>query len=116
MIRDRPWLGLGLDQFLYQYAPRYVDPAGWAERYTSHPHNIVLDVWLRFGIPGLGLFLTGFIVLILWTIRLREGGTERPVLAIAAASFLAAGIAHGLVDNGFFLPDLAVLTWMGIAF
>ena len=29
---------------------------------------------------------------------------------------LVGGLAHGMVDNSFFLPDLAALTWMAVAF
>ena len=52
MIRDHPWTGVGLDQFLGQYSRRYVRIEGWPEHYTSHPHDIVLDFWLSLGIPG----------------------------------------------------------------
>jgi O-antigen ligase len=115
MIKDHPVFGLGLDQFYYQYAPRYVDPAGWAERYTSHPHNLVLDVWLRLGLAGLVVLAAALALLALRTIRLRM---ELPpvVLPVAAATMLVGGLAHGLVDNSFFLPDLAAMTWLGIAF
>lgn len=117
MIGDHPVFGVGLDQFLYQYAPRYVTPAGWPERYTSHPHNLVLDVWLRLGIAGV-LLLVGAVVLIVTFIRrlrVLSDHSERWILGVAASAMLVGGFAHGLVDNGFFLPDLAVLTWMGIA-
>jgi hypothetical protein len=40
--------------------------------------------------------------------------TTRPALAIAGGAALAAGLVHGLVDNAFFLADLAVLTWFSI--
>jgi hypothetical protein len=36
-------------------------------------------------------------------------------LAVAGAAALTAGAVHGLVDNAFFLPDLAVLTWVSVA-
>jgi hypothetical protein len=34
-------------------------------------------------------------------------------LGIGASVF--AGVAHGLVDNGYFLPDLALAFWMSAA-
>ena len=114
MIRDHPVTGVGLDQFLNQYGRRYVEPAGWPERYTSHPHNIVLDFWLRLGVLGLAwlvLFVTacGFAIG-----RIRVSARQEP-LAMAAAAALIAGAVHGLVDNSFFLPDLAVATWLFVA-
>jgi O-antigen ligase len=115
MIKDHPVFGLGLDQFYYQYAPRYIDPAGWSERYTSHPHNIVLDVWLRLGIAGVVLLAAALGLLAFQTVRSRRGQASSD-LRIAAAAMLVGGLAHGMVDNSFFLPDLAALTWMAVAF
>jgi O-antigen ligase len=117
MVGDHAVFGVGLDQFLYQYAPRYVQPAGWPERYTSHPHNLVLDAWLSLGVAGLVLFAGLAIVCVGYVRRLcpLTVRTDRTRLAVAGAALLAGGAAHGLVDNGFFLPDLAVLTWIAIA-
>ncbi len=116
MARDHPILGVGLDQFLYQYWPRYVEARAWPERYTSHPHNLVLDLWLRLGILGLvcAVWLGGAVARIA-----RRGGGAAPGGAdgwrLGAGGALVAGLAHGLVDQGFFLPDLAVLTWYFVA-
>ena len=111
MLRDRPIDGVGLDQFLYQYGRRYVDPAGWPERYTSHPHNIVLDAWLSLGAAGL-VVMAGVVAASVWSVS--DRGALTP-LAIGGGAALIAGFVHGMVDNGFFLPDLAVLTWLMIA-
>lgn len=118
MIRDYPLTGVGLDQFLYQYWPRYVEPVGWPERYTSHPHNLLLDLWLRLGIlgPALGMWL----IAVVWSLRGQVSGGEAvptwsDALRIAGVAALLGGLVHGLVDNGFFLPDLAVLTWLCVA-
>src|SRR5262249_26712469 len=72
MVADHPIFGVGLDQFLYQYAPRYVQPAGWPERYTSHPHNLVLDVWLSLGLAGLALFAGLAVIGVGYVLRLRR--------------------------------------------
>ncbi|CAN5622674.1 hypothetical protein BH09CHL1_BH09CHL1_09020 [soil metagenome] len=115
MIRDFPYAGIGLDQFFIFYGTRYIEPAGWPERYTSHPHNILLDMWLSLGIAGV-VFLVGAVAwMIVRTLRLRSIAIEsRSALAIAGAAALAAGLVHGLVDNGFFLADLATLTWFSV--
>jgi hypothetical protein len=34
---------------------------------------------------------------------------------MGAIGALVGGIGHGLVDNGFFLPDLATMTWFFVA-
>ena len=113
MIQDSVITGVGPDQFLYQYWRRYVEPAAWPERFTSHPHNLVLDVWLRLGVAGVAVaaWLSAGIVRQLRRLHKR---TADPFAAGAVAA-LAGGLAHGMVDNGFFLPDLAVLSWACVA-
>jgi len=114
MIRDRPITGVGLDQFLNQYERRYVKPAGWPERYTSHPHNLVLDFWLRLGLAGLGWLAATIALAVRCALRVWRQSEGRQ-LQTAALAVLITGAVHGLVDNGFFLPDLAVVTWLTVA-
>lgn len=115
MALDHPIWGVGLDQFYTQYWPRYVEPAGWPERYTSHAHNLFLDVWLRLGILGLIAAAGIGAVVGRQGIRCLRARTTADALALGAVAALVTGFVHGMVDNGFFLPDLAVLTWFGIA-
>ena len=83
MILDHPITGLGLDQFLYAYRGRYIMPDAWQEPNLSHPHNFLLDFWLRLGILGLIVFF--WIQAIFWrqSIHLyritRKAVTPRPV-------------------------------------
>lgn len=114
MASDHPIFGVGPDQFLYQYWRRYVEPRGWPERYTSHPHNLPLDIWLRLGISGLAAFGT-LLVGVAWTVRRGWTRIRQEIWATGALAALATGLLHGMVDNGFFLPDLATLTWFLIA-
>ncbi|HWV34289.1 MAG TPA: O-antigen ligase family protein [Thermomicrobiales bacterium] len=114
MVRDHPVFGVGPDQFLYQYWRRYVEPRGWPERYTSHPHNLILDIWLRLGVLGLvafGTLLSG----VIWRLRTTWKSIRADLWAPGAIAALAAGLLHGFVDNGFFLPDLATMTWFFLA-
>ncbi len=108
MIRDHPIFGIGPDQFLYVYAPRYIKPQAWSERFTSHPHDIILDIWLRLGIMGVVLALAYLAILAWMTVGIMR---RRRTLGLAAAGALLVGMLHGLVDNGYFLPDLALLFW-----
>ncbi len=115
MALDNPLSGVGPDQFLYQYSRRYIEPAAWPERYTSHPHNLPLDLWLRLGVAGVACAITlaaglvARVVASLSTVR-------TDVIAVGGLGALIGGLAHGMFDNGFFLPDLAVLTWLAVAF
>ncbi|MGC9333133.1 MAG: O-antigen ligase family protein [Anaerolineae bacterium] len=109
MICDHPILGVGLDNFLYSYRSHYVLPTAWEEFNLSHPHNLALDFWLRLGLPGL--------VTIAWLLlaffqrgwhlyqRLPEGSPRMLILGVMAG--MVNFVAHGLVDNAFFLVDLA---------
>lgn len=114
MIRDYPLFGVGPDQFLYAYSPRYVEPAAWAERYTSHPHNLELDFWLRTGAIGLACLIALVLGLVAF-VRSRLDDVRVDPLSCGAVAMLIAGLVHGLVDNGYFLPDLAAFTMLALA-
>lgn len=108
MIADHPLTGVGLDQFLYAYRTRYVLPSAQGELNLSHPHDIVLDVWTRLGIPG--LLAIGW----LWASffraaqqELRTAAGDRRALAVGLVAAMAATLAHGLVDQALFSVDLA---------
>jgi len=114
MIGDHPWLGVGLDGFRFVY-PRYMRAEAWTEPLLYHPHNAWLDAAARMGLPGLALFvlLVGacFASAVGAVSRQRECGEAQAALATAVAvgclASLGAGLAHGLVDSGYFLVDLA---------
>lgn len=110
MIRDNPLTGVGPDQFLYQYGRRYVEPIGWPERYTSHSHNFLLDFAVRLGAGGVAALVTmiGAVLAVVWTEI--EAVRNDPVRLGVLGALIAGGI-HGLIDNSYFLPDLAVMFW-----
>lgn len=115
MLRDFPVTGIGLDQFLWLHQQRYINPRIWSERYSSHPHNLVLDSWLSLGLVGLlllGLFL-GLGGWIIWSMRKQRRQVD--AWQLGALASIGAGFGHGMVDNGYFLSDLSVLTWVCIA-
>ena len=135
MAMDHPLLGVGPDNFLYAYRTRYVLPSGWQELNLSHPHNILLDMWTRLGLLGVtagaaalvvafaagwrllaapvgagggllvGSLATGDDVPVSNRGMLAQGAAIWPV-ALGLLAGLAATVAHGLIDNSLFLPDL----------
>jgi O-antigen ligase len=113
MIADRPITGLGLDQFLYAYRGRYIMPDAWQEPNLSHPHNILLDWWIRLGVFGLLLF--AWIQLVFWRqmfalYRALRG--RDPLLfglVVGAMGCMIDLLAHGLVDNSVYVNDLALV-------
>ena len=113
MIRDHPVFGVGLDNFLYQY-PNYMLAEAWEEPDLSHPHNIVLDYWTRLGIAGVALLIwlqTAFFALALRLYRRLPDDDARAIILGCIASMVAM-LAHGLIDNSYFLVDLAFIFFL----
>ena len=113
MAMDHPWLGVGPDQFLHRYAERYVERDVVQERFLSHPHQAGLDWWTRLGAPGISALL-----LLAWgqarvaVHAWRHGPPRRRWAVAGATAALLYGLGHGMVDNHFFLVDLAAITWL----
>lgn len=116
MIADHPITGVGLDQFLYLYRGRYILPSAWQQPDLSQPHNFLLNYWVRLGIVGLAAGV--WMQLAFWQMAWR---TQRALRAIdPAARALAVGlmggmadfIAHGMVDEVYFVIDLAFIFFM----
>ncbi|MAT96572.1 MAG: hypothetical protein CL608_05460 [Anaerolineaceae bacterium] len=108
MVRDHPWFGVGLDNFLYEYRGRYILEGAWRDPNLSHPHNIFLDFATRIGLPGLlvGLSLIVTLARTLWRLRPQISPEWLPVV-VGLGAALADMVFHGLVDHSFFLVDLA---------
>ncbi len=106
--------GIGLDQFYAYHAPdsgrSLIDPSmiGTSEQYAAHPHNLLLDIWLRMG--PLGLVAVGWLIARV----IRRTSAADPLL-IGALAALAAALTHGLVDQFYFVPDLAITFWVLLA-
>jgi O-antigen ligase len=112
IIADHPIKGIGEDQFLYQ-DPSYGVPQ---MRFftTSHPHDFILDFWLRLGLPGLLWILAALFLFFRQALRLWN--SLRPsALAALALGLLASMtdfVVHGLVDMAYFTMDLALTFWL----
>ena len=105
---DHPLLGVGPDNFLYAYRSGYMLPTAWQEPNLNHPHNLLLDWWTRLGIPGLLLGLA-WLGLGTWSVwRWLRDGPQR-ALALGVLAAIAAGLAHGLIDVSYALPELMIV-------
>jgi len=111
MIRDHPVLGVGPGNFLDAYRTRYVLPTAWEEFNLEHAHNIVLDHWARLGL--LGLIAGAGIQIAFWRSALQRD--RRGPLLVGLTGGMAALLAHGLVDNPVFFPDLAFVLFLTLA-
>ena len=107
MALDHPVFGAGLDQFLYHY-PRYMHPDAWREPNLSHPHNVLLDFWLRLGLLGVAALVVSVVTFLR---RTPSAGAQARAAGLGAAGAAVALLMHGLVDNSYFLIDLAYGAW-----
>jgi O-antigen ligase len=113
MLRDHPITGIGLDQFLYQFRGQYIMPDAWQEPNLSHPHNFILDFWLRLGIFGVLVFV--WIQVAFWQAShhaYKLYRTRNPLyfaLIIGMMGSMINLLAHGLVDNSVYVQDLAYI-------
>jgi O-antigen ligase len=115
MIRDHPVFGVGLDNFLYYYRDRgYMLPDAWPDPEMSHPHNLVLDYWTRLGLLGLAslLALQASFWRAAWGTYRRLGNGPTQIVVLALMASMVDFLVHGLVDNSYFLIDLAMVFWL----
>lgn len=113
MLKDHPLTGVGLDQFLYAYRSRYILPEGSADPNLSHPHNFILDYWVRLGILGVGVGL--WLQAAFWRTAFRAYRQVRHTdplawaIVLGSMGFMADFVAHGLIDAAYFFINLSFL-------
>ncbi|GIK66461.1 MAG: O-antigen polymerase [Chloroflexota bacterium] len=113
LIKDHPITGVGLDQFLYAYRGRYILSEAWADPDLSHPHNVVLDYWVRLGI--FGVLIGVWLQVAFWRTALaayRQVRYSNPVLlaiVLGAMGSMADFLAHGLIDSAYFAINLSFI-------
>ncbi len=111
IIHDHPITGLGLDQFLYAFRGKYILPDAWQEPNLSHPHNILLDFWVRLGIAGVLLLIS--LQAIFWRKAiqmyrfLREHDVLYFALSVGVIGSMINLLGHGMIDNSVYVEDLA---------
>lgn len=117
MIQDYPWLGVGPDNFLYVYRSLYLLPSAWADPNLSHPHNFLLDFTIRLGFGGLALlfFLQWHFWRVAWQLWRQHTEPRLRALILGLMGSMLAFLSHGLVDNAFFLVDLALTFCLSLA-
>ncbi|MFN8458985.1 MAG: O-antigen ligase family protein [Anaerolineae bacterium] len=110
MLRDHWPLGVGLDNFLYQYRTRYILPEAWQEPNLSHPHNLILDFGTRLGVGGIAILL--WLQLAFWRSAVRLYRRRPDPLVLGLMGSMAVILVHGLVDHSYFLVDLAFVFFL----
>jgi O-antigen ligase len=115
LIGEYPWFGVGPGGFQAAYRTRYILPSAWQEPNLEHPHSIYLDHWVRMGVPGLVAGIAAQVALWrgLWQ-ALRTRAALRGLL-IGLGGSMVALLAHGLVDNTVFFPDMAFALFLTLS-
>ncbi|HET6316877.1 MAG TPA: O-antigen ligase family protein [Chloroflexota bacterium] len=111
MLKDHPLLGIGLDNFTYLYQQVYIREGGVPEPNLSHPHNWLLHWWLELGVLG----LVAFVWLVVRFSRLAFSSEQRGWLVAGAVGAMADTLVHGLIDQSYFLVDLAFVFWLTLS-
>ncbi len=143
MIHDQPLFGFGLDNWLCHYSLNNECHTPGMYHYwnakniftgaplvglhnqpdLSHPHNILLQVWVSMGIFGLLAFIA-IVVLFFWLFRrillyLRSHENERNQslqwITIGVGAAMLAAMVQGMVDSAFLEQDLAYCFWILVA-
>ena len=112
MLADRWLFGVGLNNFLTQYRTRYILPEAWQEPNLSHPHNLILDFGTRLGLGSILLLLWlqwGY-----WHSAWRLFSREVSPLVLGLMGSMVVFLSHGLVDNSYFLVDLAFAFFLNV--
>jgi putative inorganic carbon (HCO3(-)) transporter len=111
VARENPQHGAGLGLFAAIQPPT---PAGSR---APHAHNLLLQVTMDLGVPGLaayGAVLGGVVIMLVR--RLQAGAPHRHrlhwTLALGTAAALTAFLVHGLVDAALWGNKVAFLPWL----
>jgi hypothetical protein len=115
MAFERPVIGYGPENFGREF-PRFQSlplAQAYPDSFHESPHNILLDAWIEYGMPGaiLLLLVTGAALSAAWRVRGRE-----PVLAASFAAALAAAfvaqqfMAFTVATALYFFVNVALMT------
>jgi hypothetical protein len=89
---DTPFTGIGLESFQMAFSS-YVLLLHVG--HTYHSHNLVLNVWIEQGLPGL--------IALLWLLAAAVGlGRRATRWNVAALAAIAVIVMHGMVDDAFY--------------
>ena len=140
MIRNSPWFGYGLDNWLCHYSLNSVCHTPGMYHYwgskniftgaplvglhnqpdLSHPHNVLLQIWVSIGVFGVLAFIA-VVVLFFWLfrrvllhIRTQERNDIQSLqwITIGAGAAMVAAMVQGMVDSAFLEQDLAYCFWI----
>ncbi|HEX8966342.1 MAG TPA: O-antigen ligase family protein, partial [Chloroflexota bacterium] len=109
MLRDHPWLGVGPDNFRWDFAAYAGVPA---DNLGIHAHNQYLESLADTGLPGLLTFVWWLVALLRLAVeRARATRPDWPYRAALLAS-LSAWLVHALMDDFERFWPASVAFWL----
>lgn len=112
-ITDFPLTGIGVGAFVKVMSLLY--PVGTALTVYPHAHNLLLQVGVDTGIPGLIVYLAILLNLVAMLVTILRGAlssSKEYALAIGAAGSLTGLLFHGLLDAVTWGTKIAFLPWL----
>jgi len=112
-LADFPFTGIGIGTFTTAIPLLY--PLSFSIENYPHAHNLLLQVGMDLGLPGLIAYtalLLNLITMLTATIRSQRATATQHLLAIGAAGGLAGLLMHGLLDAVIWGTKLAFLPWL----
>ena len=109
MIRDNPWLGIGLGNYA-ESVPLWRLPSQTAWGVWTRAHNVGLELAAEAGLPLAAVVIIAWIAVgaVLGRSALRG---RRPLTAVPLAVYLL-GTAHSLIDFSIQIPGTGVAFYM----
>jgi O-antigen ligase/Tfp pilus assembly protein PilF len=108
MIRDHPWLGVGIGAWQWTYQ-RYKDFHDMSE--TDYPHNDFLNLAADYGLIGFAIMLALFVCFFrhAWRIARRTESSEQRAFAVGAMISAISILVHSAFDFNLHIPANSLL-------
>lgn len=109
-FKQHPFKGLGpanYQSYFRQNMEEFIGVKIPEVEIPPHPHNLAVFFWSELGMPGLLAILAIYISIIFRLFR----RPEKHPASFAFAYFLG----HGIADNAYGLPEIALLFWIMLA-
>ena len=109
MIRDRPWLGHGVNTFMANYLTYWVG----GEQQPRYAHNCYLQMAAETGLIGLSAFLLCLAALARrWIAGVRALAAPQRTWLLGLSAGLAAFLVQAAIDTNFYAMRQAALFWV----
>lgn len=109
MVKEHPFLGVGLGDFAKQYHEKYILPEA-KEKQLAHAHNNFMNIMAETGMIGLSGFciMFGYFMYYSW----RSWKNSRNIYALMALGATLGFLSHGLTEYNFASAGSITFYWL----